>query len=145
MREHLRERQVSHLRQAGQTMAEFAFIFALFMFIVVAVVDFSRVVYDRSVIANAAREGARYGSTHARPSLDLNAVVSATRQKILGLETLGPNDLQISAIANPVMHPIDPSRTITQVQVDITYTFRPLVFNITTTLRARSVMFVDGQ
>lgn len=47
--------------QRGQALAEFAIILVVLMLLLLGIVDLSRAVYIRSVVANAAREGARYG------------------------------------------------------------------------------------
>jgi Flp pilus assembly protein TadG len=51
-------------RQSAQSLTEFAMILPLLTLILLGVVDFGRVFYYWTSIANAAREGARYGSTH---------------------------------------------------------------------------------
>jgi Flp pilus assembly protein TadG len=48
----------------GQTLVEFALILPVFMFLVVVIFDFGRVIYYYNAIHNAAREGARYGVIH---------------------------------------------------------------------------------
>lgn len=50
--------------QSAQSLTEFALILPLLMLILLGVVDFGRVFYYWTSIANAAREGARYGVTH---------------------------------------------------------------------------------
>jgi len=51
-------------RQSAQSLTEFALILPVLMLILLGVVDFGRVFYYWTSIANAAREGARYGITH---------------------------------------------------------------------------------
>jgi Flp pilus assembly protein TadG len=51
-------------RQSAQSLTEFALILPLLMLILLGVVDFGRVFYYWTSIANSAREGARYGTTH---------------------------------------------------------------------------------
>jgi Flp pilus assembly protein TadG len=51
-------------RQSAQALTEFALILPVLMLILLGVVDFGRVFYYWTSIANAAREGARYGTTH---------------------------------------------------------------------------------
>jgi Flp pilus assembly protein TadG len=48
--------------QRGQTIVEFAFILPLLVLIVIGIIDFSILFYDKAVITNASREGARQGS-----------------------------------------------------------------------------------
>lgn len=47
--------------QDGQTMVEFAFILPLFVVLIFAIAEFSLILYDRAMIINASREGARAG------------------------------------------------------------------------------------
>ena len=51
-------------RQSAQSLTEFALILPVLMLILLGVVDFGRVFYYWTSIANAAREGARYAITH---------------------------------------------------------------------------------
>ena len=48
----------------GQALVEFALIVPLFLTLLVAVVDFGRVVWANDTLANAAREGARFAIVH---------------------------------------------------------------------------------
>jgi Flp pilus assembly protein TadG len=47
---------------SGQALVEFSLLFALFVFLVVAVVDIARLFQAEITITNAAREGARYAT-----------------------------------------------------------------------------------
>jgi Flp pilus assembly protein TadG len=57
-------RRRRRLGQSAQSLTEFALILPVLMLILLGVVDFGRVFYYWTSIANAAREGARYGITH---------------------------------------------------------------------------------
>jgi len=48
-------------RRRGDSLVEFALIVSVLMTIIIGIIDFGRAVYAYSVVANAAREGARYG------------------------------------------------------------------------------------
>jgi hypothetical protein len=50
---------------AGSELIEFAFVVVLLMILVFGVIDFSLALYDKAVITNAAREGARAGIVFA--------------------------------------------------------------------------------
>lgn len=50
--------------RSAQALVEFALLLPLMLLILLGVVDFGRCFYFWTSIANAAREGARYGSTH---------------------------------------------------------------------------------
>src|ERR1700694_1573807 len=60
----LRNTSTRRRRQSAQSLTEFALILPVLMLILLGVVDFGRVFYYWTSIANAAREGARYGTTH---------------------------------------------------------------------------------
>lgn len=51
-------------RAHGQGLVEFAFVLPLFLLIIIAIVDIGRVVWANDVLANAAREAARYAIVH---------------------------------------------------------------------------------
>ncbi len=63
--EFLRERvtMIKKLKsQRGQTIVEFAFILPLLVLILIGIIDYSIFLYDRVVVTNASREGARRAS-----------------------------------------------------------------------------------
>jgi Flp pilus assembly protein TadG len=51
----------------GQSLAEFALVFPIFLIIVFAIIDVGRFVYTANTVSNSAREAARVGSVGARP------------------------------------------------------------------------------
>ena len=51
--------------QAGSELIEFAFVLPLLLILVFGIIDFSLALYDKAVITNAAREGARAGIVFA--------------------------------------------------------------------------------
>ena len=53
-------------RTRGQALVEFAFAFPIFLLIVFGLIDLGRAVYVSNSLAEAARDGARYGSVQAR-------------------------------------------------------------------------------
>ncbi|RLA14851.1 MAG: pilus assembly protein [Gammaproteobacteria bacterium] len=48
-------------RQSGTSMVEFAFVASLFFMLLFGIIEFSVILYDKAVITNASREGARTG------------------------------------------------------------------------------------
>lgn len=54
-----------HHRPVGAAMVEFALILPLLLLLVFGVVNFGALMYDQSVITNAAREGARWAAVHS--------------------------------------------------------------------------------
>ena len=61
-------------RGRGQALVEFALVFPLLMLLVFALIDLGRVVYAHNAMAEAAREGARWGSVQARAANDLEGI-----------------------------------------------------------------------
>jgi Flp pilus assembly protein TadG len=51
----------------GQTIIEFAFILPLLLIILLGIIEFGVLLYDKAVITNASREGARYGIVLRNP------------------------------------------------------------------------------
>ncbi len=95
--------------EAGQSLAEFAIIIVVLVLIILGIIDFSRAVYARNVVASAAREGARYAITN--PS-DTAGIERAAKALAVGLDE---RELHVT-VTRP-----DEER----VQVEVSYTFRP--------------------
>ena len=53
-------------RDRGQALVEFAFALPIFLLVVFGLIDLGRAVYVNNSLAEAARDGARYGSVQAR-------------------------------------------------------------------------------
>jgi Flp pilus assembly protein TadG len=58
-------RSLCHHRPAGAAIIEFALVLPLLLLLVFGVVNFGALMYDQSVITNAAREGARWAAVRA--------------------------------------------------------------------------------
>jgi Flp pilus assembly protein TadG len=59
-------RLVRRDRSRGQALVEFAFTLPIFLLIIFGLIDLGRAVYVNNSLAEAARDGARYGSVQAR-------------------------------------------------------------------------------
>jgi len=121
-------------RENGQTLVEYALILSLFLLLVLGIMELSRVVSAYSTVANAAREGARYGVV--RPE-DPTGIRDAALVHTTGLDA---TKLQLSSSQNGIT-----------VSVAITYEVQ-LVSGIvvdalggdpTLDLRAKSTMRVE--
>ena len=96
-------------------MVEFAIILFFFGLVVMGILDFSRAVYVRHQVANAAREGARYASTHPpETEQDVENIKAVARALVLGFQ----GDSMSVGVSQPDEN---------HVRVDVTYTFRPIV------------------
>ncbi len=93
-------------------MAEFAFVMLIFMLIVLGVIDLSRAVYARNVVASVAREGARYAVMHSDPLNDQD-IERYAKQLVAGLD-------------GRLVHVHASKPDSSHVQVDVTYTFYPV-------------------
>ncbi len=105
-----------HAGSPGQALAEFAIILVVLMLIVMGVIDLSRAVYVRSVVANAAREGARRAVVAPRDA-DKNLVGEAVKDWVIGKVESGSVDVSRDDIV--VTWPDQ------YVQVEVTCTFHP--------------------
>ena len=82
-------------RSRGQALVEFAFVLPIFLFILMILVDFGRIVYAQNAITNDAREAARVGSVGVvgtNPLLDQGANAS------LGLMSAQYNKIRAAAL-----------------------------------------------
>jgi Flp pilus assembly protein TadG len=66
--------------QAGQSVVEFALVSLTILIITFGIVDIGRAVFQRSMLANATREAARYASVNGQSS-DINAVAAYAAQR----------------------------------------------------------------
>jgi Flp pilus assembly protein TadG len=63
----------------GQSIIEFALIMPLLLLLVFGIVDFSIGLYDKAVVTNASREGARAGIVYRYPALDTVQLAAEAR------------------------------------------------------------------
>ena len=68
-------RSTKRNRQDGQGLVEFALLLPVLMLILMSVFDFGRAIYAYSVVANSAREGARFAITDPDNPDDIITVV----------------------------------------------------------------------
>jgi len=120
-------------KERGQSLTEFALILPVLVLLVMAILDFGRAVYAYSVVANAAREGARFAAVSPNDSV---GAVAATTAAAIGLE---PSRLTVT-FSRP-----DSST----VRVLVSYGFElitPLISNVVgsqgLTLRSSATMYV---
>ncbi len=136
----------------GVAAVEFAIILPLLMIIIFGIIEFGFMLYDKAVITNASREGARLGiAFHVTSGVydPINdATITDTINQYLGnyLVSLGgvsTPDIDIARAANTETGDLSPGGTLT---VDIAYQYRFLILNLfgasgpTVGLGARTVM-----
>ena len=78
--------------EAGVSIVEFALVAPVLILILVAILDFGRAVNAYVTVANAAREGTHYLSSH--PTAAPSAIASAVRQRVVPLD---PGQVTIDA------------------------------------------------
>ena len=85
----------SSTRERGQEAVEFAIVLPLLVLIMFGVLDLGRIFHSAVVIANASREGARYGMIYPN---DAAGVVAVTQAEALGSQ-IDLTDSATSSIA----------------------------------------------
>jgi Flp pilus assembly protein TadG len=124
-------------REAGQSLAEFALSLLVLAMVVLGLMDFSRAMLAHNTVANAAREGARYGVIHPDDTAKI-------KQAALAL-TVGLDNATVD-VRRPASN---------VVEVVVTHTFHPVSLfvagflddgsGVGFTMRARSRMYVEGK
>lgn len=107
--------------QVGQSLVEFALTVPLLILLMLGVVDLGFGIYAKNTIADAAREGCRYGIVlkKADGSLKTDADIRArVRQVSQGLDL--SNDAQIVITPSPTRSHFNP------IVVTVNYTYTPL-------------------
>lgn len=114
--EALLTRGQSH-RERGDGLVEFALILPVLMLILMSVIDFGRAIYAYNVVANCAREGARYGVT---APTDTAGIINVAKSAGVGLD---PAQMTVD-VTNP---------TSDSVRVSVSYNFQvvtPLIAQV---------------
>lgn len=70
--------------QAGAVAIEFALLAPLFLALVFGIVEFGYIMYAKSVITNASREGSRYGVIYSNPRPTSTQVEARVREYLTG-------------------------------------------------------------
>ena len=105
-------------RESGQSLVEFAIGVSLLLLILAGVVDLGRGFYSYVVIANAAREGARYGASFPEGDIVGKVIAEAQGSGI----TLTPADVSVTLLMDPPQG--------SPVRVDVHHEFEPWVGRI---------------
>lgn len=101
-------------KRPGQAMTEFALLVPVMLMMVLGIFEAGRFFYIASAVANAAREGARYGITHAGDSSGIRSRAMNSSPE-LGITT---GDVDVDCEPSCVHG--------NQVVVQIAYTFSPI-------------------
>jgi hypothetical protein len=102
------------MSQKGATAVELAMVFFLLILLIFGMIEFSLYLFNRHVITNAAREGARFGvvSRPVRYTNDeiKNVVLNYSQQHLVtfGPDILDANDVKIKDVDNDLSDGLDP-------------------------------------
>ena len=89
--------------QAGSNLVEFALVLPLLLVLVFGIVDFGLALFDKAVITNAAREGARAGMVYREPRMtDAEIRTVVQNYAAAHLVTFGTPSLTINPVWNDV-------------------------------------------
>ena len=77
------QRTATLRQQRGATLVEYALVIPIFLLLVIGILEFGRAIFTYNTLANAAREGARYGIIHPG---DTAGVENAARALATGLD-----------------------------------------------------------
>lgn len=129
----------------GQSLVEFTLILPVLVLILMGIVDLGRGIYAYNLVAQAAREGARFASV--RPLTLIGSVPNSDEVTAKALATLVGLDLSPSLVSvtyqPPMDDPLCPRSGL--VQVTVNYTFQPIVTALfpTLTMSSSSSMCVE--
>ncbi len=111
--------------EKGASMVEFAIILPLLILILFGIIEFGILLYDKAVITNASREGARLGIVFKEPRFSAAAIEDVVKNYCNNyLITLGTKTLPVTTI-----NPADPTTMAsgTPLTVTVTYQYHFLV------------------
>ena len=107
-------------RQRGQGLVEFAMLLPVLMLILMSILDFGRAIYAYSVVANSAREGARFAITGP---VNPDDIITVVQNAAIGLD-----------MAQLTVSVTYPGEDLTRVEVNYTLLLiTPLVSQIVST------------
>lgn len=105
-------------QQRGAAVVEFALILPILLGLLVAGIDASLAFYDKAVITNASREGARAGIVARNPMLTDAQIQSVVTQYAQSVVSFGANPAQPAVLIQKLSLNGDPALKVT-----VSYTF----------------------
>ncbi len=148
-------------KQKGAETVEFAIILPLLMFVLFGIMEFGIVLYDKAVITNASREGARSGIAYRCPALSeaqISTIVTNATTNTVGGASLLISFASGTTAPGVTVSPTPPTTTTncfansgTPLMVTVTYNYRFFAlgnlmgvlvpgFNNPLTLRSTTIM-----
>ncbi len=130
----------------GGVAIEFAFVLPLLIILLFGIIEFGLIIYDKAIITNASREGARAGIVMAETRLSSSEIINIVNSYCSSyLITFGSSPSPASTVVDGAGGSFGNNLTVT-----VTYTYRFLVIPqfVTTitgpiTLTARTVMRME--
>lgn len=119
---------VKPIRLKGNALIEFAMALPILITIIAGMIDLSFLFYDKAVITNASREGARYGVVIRSPTYASTSAIQTYTQSycanhLISFAAVPPT---ASVTATPSVTPPVPGATLT---VTVTYTYTDLLLH----------------
>jgi Flp pilus assembly protein TadG len=112
----------------GASAVEFAMVLPLLVMLVFGIIEFSLALYDKAVITNASREGARAAIVFRHPTLtaaELTDLVKTTVNNYCGNYLISPGDANKAVTIDPI--PDNCSVPGTPITVNVRYQYKSLV------------------
>ncbi len=111
-------------REKGAAAVEFALILPVLLLMLFLIIEFSIILYDKAVITNASREGARSGIVYSPvPRVSIGAITTTVANYCAtNLISFGPSApvATVSSTSGPGVACVNPGDLLT---VDVTYTY----------------------
>jgi len=134
--------------QRGAAVVEFAVVLPLLVVLLFGIVEFGLVLYNKQILANASREGARAGISYLAKNDISDVVVNYCMGRLIPLPTQDKNELKTYLVTNVTPDPPPSSYgqdlTVT-ISYDHTFLFADLLgFGPQIQLTAETVMKMEG-
>lgn len=127
--------------ERGVAAVEFALVAPLLVILLFTIIEFSLVLYDKAVITNASREGARYGSVHDPSGTVDNAAIITVVNNYLSNHLISLGNANTADVPAPQWN--TPAADFLTVTVNYTYDFLVLPDFTSINLSAVTVMKVE--
>ncbi len=111
--------KTTHAQQRGSAVVEFALVLPILLAVLVGGIDASLALYDKAVITNASREGARAGIVARNPLLTDAQIQGVVNQYAQGVVSFGAQPAQPTVLIQKSSLNGDPTLKVT-----VSYTFQ---------------------
>lgn len=108
--------------ERGQSLVEYALVLPILLLLLLGIMEFGILVFNYNTIANAAREGARYGIVHCRDELDVIGITEA----VLAL-TAGLDQTALSIESSIIVYSIDDEAVRVEVDYEARLVSGPII------------------